>query len=167
MNRAAATVASAAWLVAAPGVVAGAVPWWLTGWESGDVPAWWTGPRLAGAAVVAMGSAVVVAAFGEFVVHGRGTPVPAAPTEHLVVHGAYRWVRNPMYLAVVAVVAGQAVLLGRPVLAGYAAVLAAVTAAFVHGYEEPTLRRTFGGEYDAYRQAVPAWVPRLRPRSAL
>ena len=68
-----------------------------------------------------------------------------------------------MYLAVGAIIVGQALLLGRPVLLVYAAVFAAAVAAFVHLYEEPTLSRTFGEEYEEYRGAVPAWWPRRRP----
>jgi len=77
-----------------------------------------------------------------------------------VVGGPYRYVRNPMYLAVVAVIVGQALLLGQPGLLGYAAVVGGAMAAFAHGYEEPTLRRQFGAQYQAYRRAVPAWRPR-------
>jgi protein-S-isoprenylcysteine O-methyltransferase Ste14 len=82
-----------------------------------------------------------------------------------VVGGAYRHVPNPMYLAVIALMAGQGLLLGRPVLFVYAAVFWVVVAAFVHGYEEPTLASRFGDEYDAYRRAVPAWMPRRTPRA--
>ena len=68
-----------------------------------------------------------------------------------------------MYVAVAATIAGQALLLGRFSLLVYAAAFCAVVAAFVHWYEEPTLTRQFAGEYEEYRRAVPAWVPRLRP----
>jgi hypothetical protein len=80
-----------------------------------------------------------------------------------VVRGLYRYVRNPMYLAVLAVIVGQALLLGRPVLLSYAAIVAAAFVAFVYGYEQPTLARRYGAEYEAYRRAVPAWWPRLVP----
>jgi protein-S-isoprenylcysteine O-methyltransferase Ste14 len=69
-----------------------------------------------------------------------------------------------MYLAVVAIIAGQALLLSRPVLLGYAAAVAAACAAFVYGYEQPALTRRYGAEYQAYKHAVPGWWPRLRPR---
>jgi protein-S-isoprenylcysteine O-methyltransferase Ste14 len=115
---------------------------------------------------VVAGVSVVTAEFVRFTVEGRGSPAPAAPTERLVVGGLYTRVRNPMYVAVVAAVVGQALLLARPVLLVYAAVLALVVAAFVRGYEEPALRRQFGAEYDAYCQRVPAWLPRLRRRDA-
>jgi protein-S-isoprenylcysteine O-methyltransferase Ste14 len=78
------------------------------------------------------------------------------PTEHLVVRGLYRYARNPMYLAVLAVITGLALLLSRPLLLGYAAVVAAAFVAFVHGYEQPALARRYGAEYEAYRRAVPA-----------
>jgi protein-S-isoprenylcysteine O-methyltransferase Ste14 len=96
------------------------------------------------------------------VLEGRGTPAPVAPTVELVTGGLYRHARNPMYLAVEAAILGQALLLGRPILLAYAAVIGGAFWAFVRHYEEPTLERRYGREYDAYRRAVPAWRPRLR-----
>jgi protein-S-isoprenylcysteine O-methyltransferase Ste14 len=147
-------------LVVAPGVVAGLIPWWLTGWEAGT-----TRPPLQvlGAFLLVAGVIVLVDAFVRFVVEGIGTPAPIAPTQRLVVGGLYRHVRNPMYLAVGVTIVGQALLLGRPILLLYAAAFAAVVLAFVRGYEEPTLARQFGVEYEDYRRAVPGWRPRLRP----
>src|SRR5215475_4433955 len=84
-------------------------------------------------------------------------------TERLVIGGLYRYVRNPMYLAVVAVITGQGLALGQPVLLGYAAVVWVTVASFVRGYEEPALARQFGAQYRAYRRSVPAWLPRIRP----
>jgi protein-S-isoprenylcysteine O-methyltransferase Ste14 len=80
-----------------------------------------------------------------------------------VVRGLYRYVRNPMYLAVLAVITGQALLLSRPVLLGYATMAGAAFIAFVYGYEQPTLARRYGAQYEAYRRAVPGWWPRLPP----
>ena len=160
--RVRAVLGSLLFLLVAPGVVAGLIPWWLTGWEpAGDVPA---ALVIVGAALVAGGSAVLLHAFARFALDGLGTPAPVAPTAHLVVGGAYRHVRNPMYLAVGATILGQALILGRPGLLVYLAAFGAAVAAFVHGYEEPELARTYGAEYDAYRRAVPAWIPRLRGR---
>ena len=102
-------------------------------------------------------------AFLRFVVEGLGTPAPVAPTERLVVGGAYRHVRNPMYVAVGALIVGQGLLLGQAILLLYAVIFAATVAAFVQGYEEPTLARRFGEQYEAYRREVPRWRPRLRP----
>jgi protein-S-isoprenylcysteine O-methyltransferase Ste14 len=157
-----AAAGSTLFLLLAPGVVAGLIPWWLTGWEVEDPTSFWAPVRLVGAVLIIAGAAVLLHAFARFVVEGIGTPAPIAPTERLVVGGLYRYVRNPMYLAVLATVVGQALLLGRLELLAYAAVLAAAFGAFVHWYEEPTLRRRFGEEYDAYCRSVPAWIPRGR-----
>ena len=161
MRKITATAGSAVFLLIAPGVVAGLVPWWLTGWRTGA--AYPAAVQGTGAALIAAGAAALLAAFEQFAIQGRGTPAPSAPTEQLVVRGLYRYVRNPMYLAVLAVIVGQALLLGRPVLLGYAAIVAAAFVAFVYGYEQPTLARRYGAEYEAYRRAVPAWWPRLVP----
>jgi protein-S-isoprenylcysteine O-methyltransferase Ste14 len=163
MRRRSALLGSAIFTVVVPGVVAGLVPWALTGWAPrapapGGLPA-----RLAGAALVAAGAAVLLGSILRFALEGLGTPAPVAPTRHLVVGGAYRYVRNPMYLAVLAAIVGQALWLGRPVLLAYAAAFLATVAAFVRGYEEPALRRAFGAEYEAYARAVPRWWPRRRP----
>ncbi len=156
-----AAAGSLVFLVAAPGVVAALVPWLLTGWDARDG---WPPPlRLAGGVLVCAGIAALLEAFARFVVEGLGTPAPLAPTERLVVGGLYRYVRNPMYLAVGAIIVGQALVLGRQILLAYAAVFAAAVVAFVRGHEEPTLVRRYGGEYDAYRRAVPAWWPRRTP----
>jgi len=150
-------------LALAPGVVAGLVPWLLTGWRVREPLPHWMPVRVGGLILIAAGVAVVLHAFVRFVVEGVGTPAPVAPTERLVVGGLYRYVRNPMYLAVAAIIVGQALALGQPVLLLYAGAFAATVAAFVHWYEEPTLRRQFGGQYEAYRRAVPAWWPRREP----
>jgi protein-S-isoprenylcysteine O-methyltransferase Ste14 len=106
---------------------------------------------------------VLVHAFARFVLEGRGTPAPIAPTQHLVVGGLYRHVRNPMYLAVLSAIVGQAMMLGRRSLVLYAAAVGLAFVTFVRAYEEPTLAATFGPEYDAYRRAVPGWWPRWSP----
>jgi protein-S-isoprenylcysteine O-methyltransferase Ste14 len=165
MRKPTAAAGSAAFFVLAPGVVAGLVPWWLTGWQvRHPQPSWaWAPLRVAGGVLIAAGVAVLVQAFVRFVAEGAGTPAPVAPTKHLVVGGLYRYVRNPMYLAVVATIVGQALALAQPALLGYAVAVGAAVAAFVHGYEEPTLSDQFGAQYQAYRRAVPAWWPRRRP----
>jgi protein-S-isoprenylcysteine O-methyltransferase Ste14 len=113
--------------------------------------------------LVVAGVGVLLHAFGRFVAEGLGTPAPVAPTRELVVGGLYRYVRNPMYLAVLAAILGQALALGQPVLLPYAAAVGAAFVAFVHWYEEPTLARRFGASYQAYRRAVPGWWPRRHP----
>ena len=160
MRRTSAAVGSAVFLVLAPGVVAGVIPWLLTDWHSTHPPI----PVAAvGYVLVGAGALVVLQAFARFVTEGSGTPAPVAPTERLVVGGLYRYVRNPMYLAVGSMIVGQALLLGRPVLLAYAALFAAVVVAFVRGYEEPVLTERYGEEYVAYCDAVPGWWPRRRP----
>ncbi len=119
MRRPAAAAGSALFFAAAPGVVAGLVPWWLTGWRVRGALVHGAPVRITGLILLVLGAAVLVQAFARFAIEGRGTPAPAAPTEHLVVGGLYRHVRNPMYLAVVAVIAGQGLALGQPVLLAY------------------------------------------------
>jgi len=163
MRKPMAAAGSVAFFVLAPGVVAGLVPWWLTGWRVQQPLPFWAPLRAAGVALLAAGAVVLVQAFVRFVVEGAGTPAPVAPTQRLVLGGLYRYVRNPMYLAVVATIVGQALVLGQPVLLLYAAAGWAVMGAFVRWYEEPVLARRFGAHYEAYRRAVPAWWPRRRP----
>jgi protein-S-isoprenylcysteine O-methyltransferase Ste14 len=157
--RTRAALGSVVFLLAAPGVAAGLVPWLLTRWESSHPP---LVAKLAGIALIAAGLAMLLPAFARFVIEGIGTPAPVAPPEKLVVGGLYRHVRNPMYVAVTAIIIGQALLLGRPVLLLYALAFVAAVASFVHFYEEPVLSARYGEQYDEYRRAVPAWRPRLR-----
>jgi protein-S-isoprenylcysteine O-methyltransferase Ste14 len=168
MGKPSAALGSALFFIAAPGTVAGLIPWWLTDWQYAQPlaanVAWLMVPvRIVGGLLVVIAVAVLVAAFARFVTEGVGTPAPMAPTERLVVGGLYRYVRNPMYLAVVAAIVGQGLLLGQVVLVAYAALAWLAMAAFVLGYEEPTLLERFGNQYERYRAAVPAWWPRLRP----
>jgi protein-S-isoprenylcysteine O-methyltransferase Ste14 len=158
VRRARAALASLAFLLVAPGVVAGLIPWYLTGWEAEPASPLIRG---AGIALIALGAGFLLHAFARFVIEGLGTPAPVAPTERLVVGGVYRHVRNPMYLAVGATIVGQALLLGRPGLLAYAAAFGAVVYCFVRLYEEPTLAERFGASYEAYRRGVPGWLPRL------
>ena len=161
MTRARAAAGTTVFLVVAPGVVAGLVPWLLTGWHSSDPRAWL---QVIGWLAVAVGAAVLLEAFARFVIEGIGTPAPVAPTNELVVGGLYRYVRNPMYLAVAALILGQASILGSWLMVAYAGVFIATVWSFVHWYEEPSLRRRFGAAYDDYASRVPGWWPRL-PRA--
>ena len=160
-SRARALLGTALFLLVAPGVVAGLVPWWMTGWEVRHrLP---LGVRACGWVALAAGAWVLLGAFARFALEGRGTPAPVAPTERLVVTGPYRYVRNPMYLAVAALILGQALLLGQGRLGIYALAFGVAVVAFVRLYEEPTLRGQFGAQYEAYAREVPRWWPRLRP----
>jgi protein-S-isoprenylcysteine O-methyltransferase Ste14 len=116
-----------------------------------------------GCALVAVAVVVLVRNFVRFVVEGRGTPSPVLQTERLVVGGDYRFVRNPMYLAVITAILGQAMIFGSFTLVLYALTVWAIMAIFVRWYEEPLLQNRYGDEYERYRRGVRAWVPRLRP----
>lgn len=163
MRTSVAAVGSAVFFLVAPGTTLGLIPWAITRWRFEEPTAYWMPLRVIGALLLLAGVAVLVRAFTGFVVEGRGTPAPVAAPEHLVVGGLYRYVRNPMYVAVLAGIVGQALLFGQLSLLLYAVVVWLLPAAFVRWYEEPTLTKRFGAEYEAYRRAVPAWLPRLRP----
>lgn len=152
-------VGSFAFLVLAPGVVAGLLPALISGWE-GSAP---LAVQIAGWVAVAAGVVALLGAFARFAIDGLGTPAPPAPTECLVVSGVYRHVRNPMYLAVVAIILGQAAIFASLALVLYAAIVLACFIVFVRRYEQPTLRRRYGADYDSYCEAVPGWLPQLRP----
>ncbi|HEU4571719.1 MAG TPA: isoprenylcysteine carboxylmethyltransferase family protein [Candidatus Limnocylindrales bacterium] len=155
-------VANVIFAIGQPGLVAGLLPYWITdGWHSADEPP--AAAQLVGAVLLVAGLAALAHTVIRFAVEGRGTPFPAAPTERLVVGGLYRHVRNPMYLAVLATIVGQAAILGRPVLLAYAIVVWVVVASFVRLYEEPALAIRYGAQYEAYRRSVRAWWPRLTP----
>ena len=164
MLRSAAGVATAVFFIVGPGVVAGLVPWLISGWQVRGPMSPFAIVRIAiGGLLLVLGIVVLVRAFARFVMEGRGTPAPIAPPERLVVGGEYRFVRNPMYVALIMAVLGQAMIFGSLGLLVYALAMWAITAAFVRWYEEPVLLKRYGDEYERYRQAVRAWVPRLHP----
>src|SRR5947208_1929183 len=149
-----AALGSFVFLILAPGMVAGFGPWLITKWAAHD----WTFPvRAAAAVILATGVLTLLHAFLRFVVEGTGTPAPVAPTQRLVVGGAYRYVRNPMYLAVGGVILGQALLLGQSVLLAWLACFALAVEAFVRLYEEPALTNRYGDDYRDYCSSVPRW----------
>jgi len=160
-----AIIGSVAFFGVAPGTVAGFVPFWLTGWRMQapllDVAAL----RVVGAALVIVGLASLVESFVRFALVGLGTPAPIAPPTRLVVSGQYRHVRNPMYLAILAVLVGQSFLLGSAELLVYAVLVGLVFHAWVLLHEEPKLTARFGPSYEAYRRNVRRWWPRGRPWS--
>ena len=162
MHTSTAAAGTAAFFVAAPGTVVGLIPWLITGWEPSGSSSAWRSAQAVGALLIVAGLVPVVHAFVQFAKAG-GTPMPLAPTQHLVVNGFNRYVRNPMYVGLLAVIIGQALLFGSVGLLLYAALMWIVTASFVRWYEEPTLARQYGSEYEAYRLDVRAWVPRWRP----
>jgi protein-S-isoprenylcysteine O-methyltransferase Ste14 len=163
MRKPIAAVGSAVFFLVGPGTVVSLIPWLLTRWQVREPLPYWAPMRVLGGILLVAGLTVLVRAFVRFVVEGLGTPVPVAAPERLVVGGLYRYVRNPMYVAILAAIVGQALLLGQLGLLLYAAASWLIAAAFVRWYEEPTLTRRFGADYEAYRRAVPAWWPRLHP----
>jgi protein-S-isoprenylcysteine O-methyltransferase Ste14 len=145
--------------VLVPGTVAGYVPWLLRQHATPvrDAEAW------TALAIIAIGIAIYLyTAFWGFALIGGGTPAPIAPTKILVVKGLHRFVRNPMYLGVALVIGGQAWLFHSWHIAIYMACMLVTAHLFVIFYEEPTLRKQFGEEYERYRASVPRWIPKVR-----
>lgn len=143
--------------------MAGLVPWWISRWRVKEPFLGFTGFRVIGILIGIGGLAVLLDSFGRFAFAGQGTPAPVMPTRHLVVVGLYRHVRNPMYLAVVSLIMGQALLMGDPGVLVYGGLVWLCFHGFVLGYEEPTLRKSFGPEYSRFCANVPRWVPRFHP----
>lgn len=162
VSRASAFFGSLAFLVVAPGTVAGLVPWWISRWRMNAPLLGLEAGRWIGSLMILVGAAAVVDAFARFAWQGLGTPAPLFPTQRLVVTGLYRHVRNPIYVAVTAMILGQAMLFGDVGLIGYGAAIWLGFHVFVVAYEEPTLLEAHGPEYEAFRAGVPRWIPRLR-----
>jgi protein-S-isoprenylcysteine O-methyltransferase Ste14 len=148
-----------------PGFVAGWVPLrWFE--RRPQWPEQWTATHYAGATVFLLGIASYLHCQWLFATRGRGTPAPIDPPKKLVRRGAYKWVRNPMYLAVFLVVGGEAVFLRSGHIAVYFVCLICAVHVFVLVVEEESLRRRFGAIYEDYRRDVPRWLPR-KPRPPL
>ena len=154
-ERLRAIIGSIVFLFVAPGIVAGVIPWWISGYRM-EAP-------LLGVALLLLGAVLLIETFARFALQGLGTPAPIAPTRTLVVTGSYRFVRNPMYVAVVSLILGQALLLGSLGTLVWGVVVWLTVHLFVLAYEEPTLSRTHGEQYDRYRANVRRWIPRLTP----
>jgi protein-S-isoprenylcysteine O-methyltransferase Ste14 len=163
VKRVRATLGTVLFFTVAPAVVAGVVPRWISRWRLEEPFPYYAPVRVVGGLLLAVAVGFLVHAFVRFVTEGIGTPAPVAPTEHLVIGGVYRYIRNPMYAAVVGAIIGQALLLGQPALLLYAAFIGLVQAAFVRFHEEPALLRRYGSEYEMYRSEVPGWWPRRHP----
>jgi protein-S-isoprenylcysteine O-methyltransferase Ste14 len=166
MRKVLAMVGSAVFLVIAPGFVAGLAPWWISHWR-GDAP--FLGMplfRLGGGMLIALGVIGLLDSFVRFALQGVGTPAPVFPTRHLVVTGLYRYVRNPMYVAVTIAILGQGLILGNVTLLEYGLLVWLLFHLFVLIYEEPTLRASFGSEYKSFCAEVPRWIPRFTPRKS-
>jgi protein-S-isoprenylcysteine O-methyltransferase Ste14 len=151
---------------AGPGLVLVLFPWLITHFQAGTPP-WPLAVRALGVALIVLGVLVNVATFVRFPAEGIGTPFPTDPpsSRKVMVGGPYRYVRNPMYVSYFVAIIGEALLLSRPVLFIYLLVVVALLAGFVRWWEEPTMARRFGAEYEAYRTQVPGWWPRLPRRT--
>ena len=144
-----------------PAIVLLYLPLWITRFHvpAGE-PAW---RMTLSMALIAAGLVPLLESIVRFVRVGLGTLVPTAPTEHLVVSGFYRYVRNPMYVGVVAAVIGETLLFKSRGMAAYAVIIWVVIHLFICFYEEPTLARRYVGQYAVYKRHVPRWLPRLTP----
>jgi protein-S-isoprenylcysteine O-methyltransferase Ste14 len=158
-----AIIGSVIFLLIAPLTVAGLVPWWITRWRTESPFGTFALLRIIGVLLIAAGIPVLLDSFARFAIQGLGTPAPVFPTRHLVVKGLYRYVRNPMYVALLVVVTGQTLFFGSLSILEYGAILWLGFHLFVVLYEEPKLRETFGDEYETFCAHVPRWIPRACP----
>jgi protein-S-isoprenylcysteine O-methyltransferase Ste14 len=142
-----------------PGTVTVVVPWLIVG-RGASAGAHWPGLVL-----VALGAAILFRCIWEFAVSGRGTLAPVDPPKNLVVSGLYRYVRNPMYVGVVLILAGEAWAFASDWLAMYAAGFFLAVNLFIRFHEEPALVRKFGEFYAEYMRTVPRWVPKIPGRT--
>ena len=163
MRKVQAVLASLLFTLIVPGTVGGVVPWLICRWQF--QPAFFDSPatRVLGIILLGMGLVPLLESIARFALKGLGTPAPVFPTRHLVVTGFYRHVRNPMYVGMLGVLLGQALLFADLRLLAYAALIWLGFHAFIVGYEEPALRKQFDGEYADFCKHVPRWLPRLRP----
>src|SRR5262245_47052006 len=138
MKRAGSTIGSFIFLVLAPGTVAGLVPWRICRWHMAPPLLGLRPLPVIGAVLIAAGLPVLLDSFARFALQGLGTPAPVLPTRHLVVSGLYRYVRNPMYVAVTSLILGQALLFGSLRVLEYGLVVWLAFHFFVLAYEDPT-----------------------------
>lgn len=163
MSKTSAAIGSALFFLAAPCVLAGFIPWWLTRWEMSPPFFGLEATRALGILLILAALPALIDSFARFVSEGLGTPAPLAPTKKLVVTGFYRFVRNPMYVSLLAIILGQALLFGDARLVVLASLAWLASHIFVVGFEEPRLEREFGPQYAAYRRNVPRWILRFTP----
>jgi protein-S-isoprenylcysteine O-methyltransferase Ste14 len=148
-------------ILGGPGIVLIYVPFWITRFRipAGE-PAW---QMIAAAALILLGVTPGMESARRFVSIGRGTLMPTVPTEHLVVSGFYRYLRNPMYTGVLFALIGEAILFESRAMLIEIAVFWLVVHLFVCFYEEPTLTKRYGDEYQRFKRNVPRWLPRMSP----
>lgn len=163
MRKIQAGIGSLLFLLIAPGTVAGILPWLISGWQFQHASLVLRG---VGLALILLGLAPLLDCVVRFAREGEGTPAPLFPVRRLIVTGYYRYVRNPMYLGLVAAIVGQALFFADRPLLLYAVAVWLAMHGFVVIYEEPKLRQTYGSQYPVYCEHVPRWVPRRQPWGA-
>ena len=157
-------IRSIVWAALLPGLLAGYVPWRFFGLGRLRLDPF-RPYHAVGLGGVAVGVVLLGACIWGFARRGRGTLAPADPPRELVIGGLYRYVRNPMYLSVTAILLGEALAaLSRPLFLYWACWFLGVNL-FVIFYEEPSLRRRFGASYERYTERVGRWLPRVRTRT--
>ena len=117
--------------------------------------------QLIGLLPLALGAIVYFWCLWDFTFTGRGTPAPVDPPKVLVARGLYRTVRNPMYVGVLSILFGEAIVFNSWALLRYALIFGLGFHLFVVFYEEPTLKKKFGVAYEEYCKTVPRWIPHL------
>ena len=163
MRRFWASLGSLVFFIVAPGTILGLVPWWLTGWRIGP-PLFGIAPlRWVGAALIVLGLLPLLSSFARFAWDGLGSPGQIPPPTNLVVTGFYSRVRNPIYVALLIILLGEALLFGDERVAAWGVLFWLFTFVWVVIVEEPVLREQFGEEYRTYCKNVPRWVPRVIP----
>jgi protein-S-isoprenylcysteine O-methyltransferase Ste14 len=163
MRRVLAVLGTIVYLLIVPLPVAGIVPWWMSRWRM-EAPLLGFAPfRVVGIVLMAMGVIVLLDSFTRFAIQGLGTPAPLFPTRRLIVKGFYRYVRNPTYLSVLSVILGEGLYLGDVRVLVYILFPWLMVYLFVRIDEEPTLRRSYGDQYERYCAHVRRWWPRLTP----
>jgi protein-S-isoprenylcysteine O-methyltransferase Ste14 len=146
--------------LALPVVVAGLIPWFLSG-----IDRFRTRGTVLGWPIFFLSAGIVFWCVRDFYVIGKGTLAPWDPPRNLVIVGLYQFMRNPMYVGVLGCVAGWSVIAGSPIMAAYTGMLAISFHLRVIFYEEPTLARQFGNEWTHYRTTVNRWLPKPRSKS--
>jgi len=163
MNKTQAILGSSLFLALAPGSVAGLLPYLLGLWHKRPALFGLPATRQLGIVLILLGLPLLLESFAHFALVGRGTPAPIRPPERLVVSGLYRYVRNPMYVAILTVLLGEYLITANPPLLAYCLTVCVLFHLFVIIYEEPTLARQFGKPYQDFKNNVPRWLPRLTP----
>ena len=148
-------------LFGGPGIMLIYLPLWITHFRIPAAEPLWQ--KLCAALLILVGILPALESVSRFIYVGRGTLVPVAPPEHLIVSGFYRYVRNPMYVGVLLALAGEAILFRNKGIVIEAVLMGIAAGIFIHFHEEPSLTRRYRDEYLEYRQHVPRWLPRLTP----